>query len=370
VRGCPSCRNTGAIQVLDIEGQLAWGGADGAPTLGEGRTPLVPSRRIGQRLGLRHLLFKLEGANPTGSYKDRYAAATLAAALDLGARRVVVSSTGNLGVSVAAYAAAAGLQCLFLAAEGMPAAAMAQARAHGAHVVLTDPERRQALFEHAALRRGWFPVGLRMPRAVHNAFGVEGYRGIAHEILDALGGAPPDAMLFPCARGNGLYGTWLGFLDRLPPGAPVPRMIACQPDTANSVEVSLARGLDEPVELPPSASVAFSTRERQADGGTLRAIRASGGVGVSASDAEIVAAHAALASEEGHFVEPSSALPVACLPHLLETGAVARDQTVVCVLTAGGARWTEHLRSGPPVPFVEPTPTALDRHLEEAGLAE
>jgi threonine synthase len=360
--GCPDCAARGRISVLTVEGRLPGRGDRGALTLGEGETPLVEAPRIAARLGLARLRFKVEGANPTGSYKDRYVAATLNAVLPFGIDRVVVSSTGNLGVSAAAYAAAAGLRCLFLAAAGLPAAALAQAQAHGALVAMTDPERRQILFEHAALARGWFPIGLRMPRRVNNPFGVEGYRAIATELHAAPDG-PPDVVLFPSARGNGLYGTWLGFKD-LP--APRPRLIACQPDSANSLEASLAAGVAEPLELPPSSSVAFSTRERQADAMALTAIAESGGCAVSAPDTDILAAQAELA-RSGLFVEPSCALPLACLPGLLARGTIARDDAVVCVLTASGIRWTEHMPSGPPVPEIDATPEALDRFLDRAG---
>jgi threonine synthase len=362
--GCPDCAARGRISVLEVEGRLPQAGEAGALSLGEGRTPLVEAPRIAARLGMERLLFKLEGGNPTGSYKDRYVAATLNAVLPFGVDRLVVSSTGNLGVSVAAYAAAAGLPCLFLAAAGLPRAALLQAQAHGAEVVMTDPERRQTLFEHAALARGWFPIGLRMPRRISNPFGVEGYRAIGEEVVRDLG-APPAAMLFPCARGNGLYGAWRALREM--PGTR-PRMIACQPDTANSLEVSLREGRDTPVELPPSDSVAFSTRERIADPMALAAIRDSGGDAVSASDAEILSAQAELA-RSGIFVEHSCALPLACLPRLLAAKRIARHETVICVLTASGIRWAEHLPTFPTVPTIDATPEALDRHLAATGLA-
>jgi threonine synthase len=360
--GCPDCAARGHVAVLSVEGRLPQAGDPGALTLGEGATPLVEAPRIAARLGLSRLRFKIEGANPTGSYKDRYVAATLNAVLSFGVDRIVVSSTGNLGVAAAAYAAAAGLSCLFLAAAGLPRSALAQAQAHGALVAMTDPERRQILFEHAALARGWFPIGLRMKRRVNNPFGVEGYRAIGTELHAAPGG-PPDVVLFPCARGNGLYGTWLGLKDQ--PG-PRPRLIACQPDSANSLEASLAAGVAEPLELPPSSSVAFSTRERQADAMALAAISESGGCAVSAPDAAILAAQAELA-RNGLFVEPSCALPLACLPGLIARGTVARDDAVVCVLTASGIRWTEHMPQGAQVPEIDATPEALDRFLDRAG---
>ena len=348
---------------MQVEGELPSLPAPGLASLGEGGTPLVRAPRIARRLGIDELFFKLEGGNPTGSYKDRYVAATLAAVLPFGVQRVVVSSTGNLGVSVAAYAAAAGIPCLFLAASGLPRAALAQAQAHGALVVMTDGQRRNVLFEHAALARGWFPVGLRMPRRVCNPFGVEGYRAIATEVLAALGRAP-DAMLFPCARGNGLFGAWRGFAAL--PGAGRPRMVACQPADANSIEASLRAGVDMPLELPPSSSIAFSTRESQADPMALRAIRESGGTAASVDDAAILDAQAELA-RSGIFVEHSCALPLACLPGLLARGAVRRDETVVCVLTASGVRWTEQMPGFPPVPEIAPEPAALDAFLAAAG---
>ncbi|MFM8680969.1 MAG: pyridoxal-phosphate dependent enzyme [Alphaproteobacteria bacterium] len=361
-RGCPDCAREGRTCVMQVEGALPLAPAPGAPTLGEGGTPLVRAPRIAARLGVGELFFKLEGANPTGSYKDRYVAATLAAVLPFGVDRVVVSSTGNLGVSVAAYAAAAGMRCLFLAASGLPRAALVQAQAHGALVAMTDAQRRNVLFEHAALERGWFPVGLRMPRRVSNPFGVEGYRAIAIEVAAALGRAP-DAMLFPCARGNGLFGAWRGF--RAMPG-PRPRMVACQPADANSIEASLRAGVEMPLELPPSTSIAFSTRESQADPMALRAIRESGGTAASVDDAEILAAQSELA-RSGIFVEHSCALPLACLPGLLARGALRRDETIVCVLTASGVRWAEQMPDFPAVPEIAPTPAALDAFLAAAG---
>lgn len=348
--------------MLQVEGALPAAPAPGVPTLGEGGTPLVRAPRIAARLGVGELFFKLEGANPTGSYKDRYVAATLAAVLPFGVDRVVVSSTGNLGVSVAAYAAAAGIPCLFLAAAGLPRAALVQAQAHGALVAMTDAQRRNVLFEHAALERGWFPVGLRMPRRVSNPFGVEGYRAIATEVVAALGRAP-GAMLFPCARGNGLFGAWRGFSAM--PG-PRPRMVACQPADANSIEASLRAGVEMPLELPPSTSIAFSTRESQADPMALRAIRESGGTAASVDDEAILAAQAELA-RNGIFVEHSCALPLACLPGLLARGALRRDETIVCVLTASGVRWSDQMPEFPPVPEIAPTPAALDAFLAAAG---
>lgn len=388
IEGCPSCAAAGRRSVLEVSlpalAPAAMGGghrgmrrfahllpvasAAALVSLGEGDTPLVPSRAIGPRLGLRSLWFKNETANPTWSYKDRYVAVSISVAKALGYDRVAVSSTGNLGTSVAAYAAAAGMRCVFLAPPDAPKSVLQQAAIHGAQVVVTSWEGRLPLFEHLALTRGWFPVGLFLPRRVHNPFGVEGYKTIAHELVESLGRAPA-AVLFPSARGNGLFGTWKGFVEarNLRQITTLPRMVSCQPIGANSLEVSLQRGVSEPVELPQIKSIAFSTMETVADRRALAAIRESRGHALSASDDEIVAALGELA-REGLFVEPSCALPVACLPRLIAAGAIDPGEPIVCVLTAAGAKWAEHVPSlGPEPVTIEPTTAALDRWLERGS---
>jgi threonine synthase len=339
--------------------------------LGEGDTPLTPSRTIGPALGLKHLYFKNESVNPTWSFKDRYVAVSLNMARRFGFRRVVVSSTGNLGVSAAAYAAAFGFDCVFLAPPGVARPILDQAALNGAHVVVTDWNGRLPLFEHLALNRDWFPLGLFLDRTVSNPFGVEGYRSFAYEMVEALGEAPA-AVLFPCARGNGLYGCWKGFADARNLGwsNAVPRLFACQPEGANSLEVSMRGDGTDAIELPPVVSVAFSTMETVGSSHTLIALRESGGGGVSATDDKIVQAVHEL-GREGLAVEPSSALPVACLPRLIAEGKIDRDRPVVAVLTAAGIKWPDTLgRDLPPPVTIAPESGEIDRVLLQRGLAD
>lgn len=388
--GCPACARAGRIGVLEARfapaagpmplsaragrglarfADLLPGGRELAEvSLGEGGTPLVASRHIGPALGLGRLYFKNETVNPSWSFKDRYVAVSLAVARRFGYSRTVVSSTGNLGASVAAYAARAGMDCLFLAPPGTSATLLGQARLYGAHAVVTTFDGRLELFEHLARARGWFPVGLFLRRRVQNPFGVEGYKSFAYETISALGAAPA-AMLFPCARGNGLYGAWKGFLEARRWGwaAELPRMVACQPAGANSLEVSLQRGVERAVELPQIESVAFSTMETVAGDQALRAIRESGGTALSATDPEILEA-VRLLGREGLCVEASSALPVACLGRLLAAGLVDPAAAIVCVLTAAGIKWPEGLGPAAPTPEVEPTPEAIDHHVQALGL--
>ena len=281
-------------------------------------------------------------------------------------RRVVVTSTGNLGIAVAAYCAVAGMDCLFIAPHETARPILDQARLHGARVIVTSRAHRQQLLEQVARRDEWFPVGLFLPRPVQNPFGVEGYKTFAYEIVEDFGGAPA-AVLFPCARGNGLYGAWKGFRDvrtwAWTDG--LPRMVACQPAGGNSLEVALDADLEHAPELTPAESIAVSANETVSDDHALAAIRESGGAAVSANDDEITEAARQL-GQEGLCVEASSALPVACLPQLLDRGAIQADEAVVFILTATGMRWPSQVALAAPDIFeVDGDTAALDRFLAE-----
>jgi threonine synthase len=318
---------------------------------------------------LENLFFKVEGGNPTGSFKDRYVAVSVNVARMFGFRRIVVSSTGNLGVATAAYGAAAGLRTLVIVHARTPPAVLAQASVHGAIVVKAEAPDRQRLFELFAACEGWFPIGLFLRRPVQNPFGIEGYRTIAYELIEQLGSAP-DAVLFPCARGNGLYGTWKGFADASAWGwiRRTPRMIACQPVGADSLRVSIQRGTSVAVELPRIESLAFSAAETVASDQALAAIHESGGTAVAADEAALCRAVLEL-GREGLCVEPSSGLPVACLRGLLATGQLDPKATVVCVLTAHGAGWTEILPiERPPLETLAPSPASLEAFLDRHEL--
>jgi threonine synthase len=233
------------------------------------------------------------------------------------------------------------MDCMIIVPRGIPGNILGEANLYGAQIAVVERELRFQALEIAAENLEWFPVGLFLPRRVQNAFGVEGYRSFAYEIVDELGEAP-EAILFPCARGNGLYGAYKGFLDCREAGwiTRLPRMIATQPNGANSLEISVSRHTSEAVELPPFDSIARSTSETVGSDDALRAIRDTGGTALSADDKEIRAAVLAL-GEEGFNVEAGAALPIACLPKLRDAGALGRDGAVVCVLTATGLRWPE-----------------------------
>ena len=389
--GCPDCRQRGQVSVLEAAyppsalPQAApfgpardgfWGYAARLPvpdaasrlTLGEGNTPLVHSRRLGLSLGLPGLWFKCEGANPTLSFKDRYAAVTMSVARSLGFKKVVVSSTGNYGAATAAYAALAGLSCVVLCADGIPAMILEQILQYGGVPVVVEGPDRFSLVEYLATEHGWFPAGLFLETPVHNPFGVEGYKTIAWEIVRDLGDVP-EAVVFPCARGNGLYGAWKGFRELRELGiiGRLPRMIACQPEGAATIAASLRAGA--PVRLTPRPSVAASINEAIASTRAVDAVRESGGTAVPVSDAAALAAARSLGTE-GLWAEVSSAVALAGVEQLAAAGELSEDMRVVVVLTGAGAKWADPMsRAARGVPRVQGTPAELEACLARMGIA-
>lgn len=355
-RAITTQRSRGALAALNpFYDERRWA------SLGEGYSGLVRSSRIGAKLGLQNLYFKNECCNPTGSFKDRYVWLTVNIARDMGYRGVVVSSTGNLGVSTAAYAASAGLDCIFVAGRGAPNGFLADAKRLGAVLVSASRERRFEIFELLSDCDGWFPMGLFMPRRFQNPFGVHAYRSIAYEIVLDLGFAP-DVVVFPAARGNNLYGAYLGFESLKAAGiiAQIPRLVAAQPAAANTIEMSLAQCVSTSVCLENHiVSIAASAAESEASNYAIEAIRCTKGWGVSASEDQIRRATSSLASE-GFIVDPAAALTVAALPNFIDR--LDRDAVCVAVLTGAGTRWND----------TEFTPdfSLADDALVESGFAE
>jgi threonine synthase len=295
-------------------------------TLGEGATPLLP--------GPGGLLLKYEGTNPTGSFKDRFQAVSMSAAKALGFGRAFCASTGNHGLAAATYARLAGLECLVLLHEESPPAFEDAVAAVGATVGRVPAGERDGLMR-ALLADAWFPATCLAPLPVPNPFGAEGYKTIAYEIVEQLGGAAPDAVVVPVGAGDGLYGVAKGFLEMAELGlvAAAPAVFGVQPEGADPLARAVGAGADavEPL-VEVAASPALSIREAATGSHALRLVRQSGGGAVTVSDDAILRAAASLA-ERGLIVDVASAAAVAGAARLGDRG------TVVALLTAAGARW-------------------------------
>jgi threonine synthase len=303
-----------------------------ALTLGEGATPLVRATRLGASIGLANLYLKIEGQNPTGSFKDRGMVVAVAKAAEAGARAIVCASTGNTSASAAAYGAAAGMEVIVVLPKGQIAVGkLLQALIAGARVVAIDGNFDQALgIVRALAEQEDHPVTL--VNSV-NPFRLEGQKTAAFEICDDLG-APPDILAIPVGNAGNISAYWAGFREYMAAGitGATPRMWGFQ--AAGAAPLVVGHRIDHPetiataIRIGDPASWTKAIDARDASGGRIGAV----------SDDEILAAYRELARHEGIFCEPASAAGVAGVTKAAAAGEVDPDAVVVCVLTGHGLK--------------------------------
>ena len=303
-----------------------------ALSLGEGFTPLVRLGRIGARLGLTNLYAKVEGQNPTGSFKDRGMVVAVSKALEAGARALICASTGNTSASAAAYGAAAGLEVVVVLPRGQIAAGkLLQAQVAGARVVAVEGNFDQALrLVRELAESDRHPITL--VNSV-NPFRLEGQKTGAFEVCDDLGRAP-DVLAIPVGNAGNISAYWAGFQEYRAAGLSdgVPRMFGFQ--AAGAAPIVLGHRVEEPdtiataIRIGDPASWTRATAARDDSNGLIEAV----------TDAQILAAWRDLALTEGIFCEPSSAAGLAGISKLLDEGRLEQDATIVCVLTGSGLK--------------------------------
>ena len=324
-------------------------------TLLEGGTPLVDAPRLSERTGARVLL-KLEGLNPTGSFKDRGMTLAMSKAVEDGAKAVICASTGNTSASAAAYAARAGLICAVVIPEGHVATGkLAQALIHGARVVPVRGNFDDAL---GVVRQLAESRRVTIVNSI-NPFRIEGQKTAAFEVIDALGEAP-DAHCIPVGNALNIGAYWKGYLEYEEHGRPnrPPRMLGWQAQGS----APLVHG--EPVPYPETIATAIRIGNPANWGGAIAARDESDGHIGAVTDAEILDAYRLLATAEGCFVEPASAAAVAGLLKAAAAGQVRADETVVCTLTGHGLKDPQRAMDEVEVgPAVDPTPDAVAAEL-------
>jgi len=301
-------------------------------TLGEGATPLVHAARLGAAMGVPELYLKLEGQNPTGSFKDRGMVLAVAKAVEAGATAIVCASTGNTSASAAAYGAAAGLEVIVILPKGHIATGkLLQALVAGAKVVAVDGNFDQALsIVRGLAEQDEHPVTL--VNSV-NPFRLDGQKTAAFEVCDDLG-RPPDILAIPVGNAGNISAYWDGFREYAGAGmiAATPRMWGFQAAGA----APLVHG--RRVERPETVATAIRIGAPASWDKAIAARDESGGRIESVTDDEILAAYRDLAHHEGIFCEPASAASVAGVRKMAATGRTDPDATVVAVLTGHGLK--------------------------------
>ena len=325
-------------------------------SLGEGDTPLVRSTAIEMELGAQEVYFKLEGCNPTGSFKDRGMVMAMAKALEDGSKAVICASTGNTSASAAAYAARAGIMAVVIVPEGYVALGkLAQAMIYGARVVLV---------------RGNFDEALSMVRTLSekhpvtvvnsiNRYRLEGQKSGAFEVCDMLGDAP-DYLAIPVGNAGNISAYWMGFTQYRAVGRSTrtPKMMGFEaagaaPIVRNEV-ITNPETVATAIRIGNPASWELAVDARDQSGGTIDCV----------TDDEILDAYQSLAQREGLFVEPASAASVAGMRKLVRLGQLdLRGKTVVCILTGNGLKDPDRAKMYGDAAHVDPDVTSVERAL-------
>ena len=301
-------------------------------TLGEGFTPLVRAERLGAAIGAPNLYLKVEGQNPTGSFKDRGMVMAVSKAVEAGARAIVCASTGNTSASAAAYGAAAGLEVIVILPKGQIALGkLLQALVAGARVVAIDGNFDQALnIVRALAEQDEHPVTV--VNSV-NPFRLDGQKTGAYEICDDLGRAP-DILAIPVGNAGNISAYWAGFRDYASAGltAKTPRMWGFQAAGA----APLVSG--QRVDLPETIATAIRIGDPASWDKAIAARDESGGQIAAVTDDEILAAYRDVARLEGVFCEPASAAGIAGIRQMAAARRLDPAATVVAVLTGHGLK--------------------------------
>jgi len=308
-------------------------------SLGEGETPLLDCPRLARELGVRALALKLEGANPTGTVKDRSSATAVAAALQFGFRAISVVSSGNAGSSIAAYAARAGLRALVFAYARAAAPKLLHMGATTPDLVLYDGvyDDLITLWDRLVDERWFFDGG-----ASRNAYKHEGKKTLAYEIAEQSGWAPPDVVVAPVAVGETFIAAARGFRELTEAGwiARAPRMVAAQAARANAVvQAFRAGGAITPLKIGYTVAEGLAAGDPGKKGAwVLRLLREGGGEAGDADDEAILAMQRRLTRVEGIWAGPTGVAALAALARLLEERRLDPGQRFCVVVTETGLK--------------------------------
>ena len=358
---CPACkspllarydldaaRRTLNVDALQTRVNTMWRYEEVLPSgppvsLGEGMTPLIYCRRLGERLGLRNLYIKDEGLNPTASFKARGLSAAVTVAKALGAQTLALPTAGNAGGAAAAYAAKAGLPCVIAMPADTPSANIIESRAFGADVRLIDgliSDCGKFIAENA-VKEGWFEVS-----TLKEPYRIEGKKTMGYELWEEFNGTLPDVIVYPTGGGVGLIGMWKAFeeLEAMGlVGRERPRMISAQAAGCAPIVTAFEQHRESSEFFSNAATVASGLRVPKPLGDflILADLYASGGEAVAATDAEMLHACRDIAALEGIFAAPEGGAGLVAIEKLIAAKKIQPDETVVLFNTGSGYKYLE-----------------------------
>lgn len=324
-----------------------WGTAPrGLPiTMGEGNTPLIRSTSIGPALGLKNLWFKFEGANPTGSYKDRFASAAVTYLKEGGRRGALGTSSGNTGAAMAAYCARAGLECCLAIVEGAPEGKLRQMRAYGAKLFrvkglgMSPTVSSEVMMGLKGLAEE-LDLGHEVSAFAISPQGMAGVQTISYEIAEFFG---RDCFsIFSPAGGGGLTLAVARGVDNSDGRG---RVHCVQPEGNDTIVSALRDGHDAAVAVESTTEISGLQVGGVLDGThVIEACRRQGGQGYSVADQQAWMWQQRLAREEGVFCEPAGAVALAGVAQALERKELPLDENIVCLVTGSGFKDEKSLR--------------------------
>ena len=310
-------------------------------SLGEGWTPLVDAARTAERVGIRRLLIKNEGINPTGSFKDRGLCMAVSRALELGAKELALPSAGNAGSAAAAYGAAAGLPVHVVVPKDTPEPILQEMMALGADVQLLDGLISDCgkVVKKGVEEHGWWDLS-----TLKEPYRVEGKKTMGYELFEQLGGRLPDAIIYPTGGGTGLIGMWKAFneMERMGwIGSERPKMFTVQAAGCAPMVRAWEEGKESADFWEGAATYASGLRVPGAVGDflILRALRESNGGAVAIPDHVMKAWVEFLGADTGIFAAPEGGATVAAVPQLIHRGLLADDEEVVAFNTGSGLKY-------------------------------
>jgi threonine synthase len=312
-------------------------------SLGEGMTPLLHARRLGDHLGLERLYIKDEGQNPTSSFKARGLSAAVTMATALGVETIALPTAGNAGGAAAAYASRAGIRCVIAMPGDTPRAIVLECRAFGAEVHLIDGLISDcgSFIAKNALVHGWFEVS-----TLKEPYRIEGKKTMGYELWEDFEGMLPDVIVYPTGGGVGLIGMWKAFEELEAMGligSDRPRMIAAQAEGCAPIVRAFNRHESTSVMWEDAATVAAGLRVPKPLGDflILSDVYASRGEAVAVSDHDLMAACMEMARFEGILAAPEGGAGLAAIRALIAQGKIGRQESVVLFNTGSGYKYLE-----------------------------
>ena len=337
-----------------------------AVTLQEGGTPLLPAPVLSARTGC-DVYLKVEGLNPTGSFKDRVVSVALTKARQLGFKVAACASTGNLANSVAAHAARAGMESVVLIPYDLEKAKVTMTTVYGGTVIAVEgtyDDVNRLCAELTSERPSWAFVNVNV-----RTYYAEGSKTLAFEIAEQLGWQAPDHVVVPIGSGSQLTKVAKGFAELGQVGlldeAPHVRVSGAQAEGCSPVATAFAQGSDAIRPVKPKTIAKSLAIGNPADGWyALQTMRSSGGSCASVTDDEVLEAIGLLARTEGIFAETAGGVTIAALAKMVASGAVRRDERVVALVTGHGLKTVEALADHTgPTATISPTLAAFDAAL-------